>query len=161
MALQRAAARVRDYGPPRNSLLQAESHRDGVARRRSGLPEGHLAQAQAVAWLADNQHKGTSELPAATIHSSAEFARYHLEKDPEVWPQQLVAQATTDLHGRVVATEPHRWRYAEPQTTFDTGAIMIDGAIPIDLAGEVFARAKIEGAFLSGFAAANATLARL
>ena len=128
----------------------------------SGLPAGHLAQpAPDVAWLADNQHKGTSELPAVTIHSTADFARAHIEEDAEAWAQQLVAQAAPHLDGRVIAAKPHRWRYAEPRTTFDSGAIVIDLASPVVLAGEIFAGAKIEGAFLSGSAAADATLRHL
>jgi predicted NAD/FAD-dependent oxidoreductase len=125
----------------------------------AGLPQGHLAQPSPdVAWLADNQHKGTSEIPAITIHSTADFARVHLDDEPEAWAQQLIAQAAPHLGGGIVAAKPHRWRYAEPQTTFDMGAVTIDRATPVVLAGEVFAGAKIEGAFLSGLAAADAVL---
>ena len=128
----------------------------------SGLPQGHRARPSPdVAWLADNQHKGISEIPSVTIHSTAEFARAHLDDDPEAWVQQLIAQTAPHLAGGVVATEPHRWRYAEPQTTFEVGAVTIGGSTPVVLAGEVFAGARVEGAFLSGLAAANAVLDRL
>lgn len=125
----------------------------------SALPDGHLAQASSdVAWMADNQHKGTSQVPAVTIHSTADFARAHLDDAPEAWAQRLVAQAAPHLSGRVVAAKPHRWRYAEPQTTFEIGAARVDAGIPVVLAGEVFAGAKVEGAFLSGLAAAEVAL---
>ena len=50
----------------------------------SGSPPGHRAQPSAdVAWMADNQHEGTSEIPSVTIHSTADSARDHFDDDPE------------------------------------------------------------------------------
>lgn len=128
----------------------------------SGLPQGHLAQpADDVAWIADNQHKGTSDRPAVTIHSTSDFARSHLHTDPNAWTQRLTVQAAPLLDAQVIAATAHRWMYAEPQSTFDLGAIDLGLAAPVVLAGEVFAGAKVEGAFLSGVAAAEASLERL
>jgi renalase len=87
----------------------------------SGLERGHRSAVDGpIAWLGDNQDKGTSTAPAVTIHSSA--------------------------------------RFAEPRTTFDDRAIALLGDAPVVLAGEVFAGAKVEGAFLSGLAAAERVL---
>jgi hypothetical protein len=123
----------------------------------SGLPDGHVAEpAKDVAWVADNQNKGTSELPALTIHSTADFALGHLDSDPKQWTRQLVDRVAPTLDGRIIGAVGHRWLYAEPQTTFDSGAIALGSDVPIVLAGEVFAGAKVEGAFLSGLAAADA-----
>lgn len=125
----------------------------------SGLPAGHLAQpAEDVAWMADNQHKGASELPALTIHSTADFALDHLTSDPHDWTKHLADQVAPIVDGRIVHAVGHRWMYAEPRTTLDSGAIALGPDVPIVLAGEVFAGAKVEGAFLSGLAAANAVL---
>ncbi|MDJ0924287.1 MAG: FAD-dependent oxidoreductase [Acidimicrobiia bacterium] len=127
----------------------------------SGLPDGHLAEPSAdVAWIADNQHKGTSQLPALTIHSTADFASAHVGSDWSGWTKHLADQVAPMLDGRIVHTVGHRWMYAEPRTTFDSGAIVLESDKPIVLAGEVFAGAKVEGAFLSGLAAANAILER-
>ncbi len=128
----------------------------------SELPDGHLAQpAEHVAWIADNQHKGVSELPAVTIHSTADFAASHLDGDPARWTRELCEQVQDRLAGAIVAATGHRWRYAEPTTTFDIGSVAVAADRPIVLAGEVFAGAKVEGAFLSGRAAAEQMLALL
>ncbi|MDJ0663110.1 MAG: FAD-dependent oxidoreductase [Acidimicrobiia bacterium] len=124
-----------------------------------GLQDGHLAgPTQDVAWIADNQHKGTSELPAVTIHSTADYAAAHLDADRDQWTDHLANQVAPILEGRIIDAVGHRWMYAEPRTTFDSGAIALDSAPRTVLAGEVFAGAKVEGAFLSGLAAAGAVL---
>ena len=122
----------------------------------SGLPVGHLSHpGEPLAWIADNHHKGISEIPAATIHSTAGFAAAHLDADRDEWTRTLCEHAQRYLAGRIVAATGHRWRYAEPATTFDTGSELVEAARPVVLAGEVFAGARVEGAFLSGMAAAE------
>ncbi len=126
------------------------------------LRDGHRAFADGpIAWVADNQHKGVSSIPALTIHSSAAFAARHLESDPEEWTAALVAAAEDLLGVKAVSAQGHRWRYAQPRTTFESGCVAAESAVPVVLAGEVFAGAKVEGAYLSGLAAASAVLARL
>ena len=125
----------------------------------SGLPDGHRSFADGpVAWLGDNHHTGTSATPAVTIDSSAAFAAEHLEADPEAWTDILCEVAAEHLDAGVVEARGHRWRYAEPQTTFADEAVAIPGEAPVVLAGEVFAGAKVEGAFRSGRAAAELLL---
>ncbi len=127
-----------------------------------GLPDGHLAEpTQDVSWIADNQHKGTSELPALTIHSTPDFAVAHLDGDRDQWTDHLANRVAPILEGRVIEAVGHRWMYAEPRTTFDSGAIAFDTGPRIVLAGEVFAGAKVEGAFLSGLAASDVVLEML
>lgn len=124
-----------------------------------GLTEGHRAVAGSdVAWIADNHHKGVSPVPAVTVHSTAEFAALHLEDPPERWTPPLLEAASEVAPLDVAGAIGHRWRYAEPAETFDVGAVRLDGAAPVVLAGEVFAGAKVEGAFTSGAAAAALVL---
>ncbi len=130
--------------------------------RSSGLEQGHVAEpTEDVAWIADNQHKGASQLPAITIHSTSSFAVEHLETDTEAWTQHLCARFAPLVDARIVSATGHRWVYAEPQTTLDLGAVALGNTVPVVLAGEVFAGAKVEGAFLSGAAAVEAILDRL
>lgn len=131
--------------------------------RSSVLPEGHLAtRSGPIAWIADNQHKGISTVPAITIHSTPEYARDHLETEPGEWVDRLLEAARPHLAGSsVIAARGHRWRYAQPRHTFDVGAILASAALPLILAGEVFAGARVEGAFLSGMAAADIMEQRL
>jgi predicted NAD/FAD-dependent oxidoreductase len=122
----------------------------------SGLSDGHLALSRGpIAWMADNQHKGVSAVPAVTIHSSPEFAAANLEIDQESWVAQLVDAARPLFAASVVNASGHRWRYSQPRRTFDVGAVLASSELPLVLAGEVFAGARVEGAFLSGLAAAE------
>jgi predicted NAD/FAD-dependent oxidoreductase len=128
----------------------------------SGLPNGHLAPASgSIAWIADNAHKGVSPTPSITIHSTPQFAESHLEDDPEMWTDLLVSAARPFHAGVAHAVRSHRWRYAEPTATLETGCAVLDSPAPIVLAGEVFMGARIEGAILSGLAAADVLIERL
>lgn len=128
----------------------------------SDLPDGHRSfDAGPIAWIADNQHKGVSPIPAITAHSSAAFAAQHLEDDPAEWSQILAEHLVSHLAGAITGVTGHRWRYAEPQDTLDAGAVILDGGAPVVLAGEVFAGAKVEGAYRSGIAAADLLLEAL
>ena len=120
------------------------------------LPSGHRAFSDGpVAWLADNQQKGVSAIPALTVHSSAQFAADHLDEDPAAWSVKLLAAAQLHHAGNVVDTLAHRWRYAQPRYARNDGAQLVDAAAPVVLAGELFAGARVEGAFTSGLAASR------
>jgi len=141
-----------------NPCLAVMARLDGPA----GLPTGHATPEDSpIAWIGDNEQKGTSPVPAVTLHSTPEFAAHHLETDPEVWVPQLIEAANPLVASRIIDATGHRWRYAEPRSTFDSGAAVFEAGGPIALAGEVFAGARIEGAYLSGRAAANKVLERL
>lgn len=128
----------------------------------SGLTEGHAALAAGpVAWIADNQSKGASRVPSVTIHSSAAFAVEHLDHEPMGWTRALVDAAEPHLDGAVRSAVGHRWRFSRPRTTRTDGCFVLGDRAPVVLAGEVFAGAKVEGAYLSGVAAAEGVLERL
>ena len=128
----------------------------------AGLVDGHAAvRSGPVAWIADNAHKGISSVSGVTIHSTAGFARDHLESDAGQWVPLLVEAALPHLSSSVVSATGHRWRFSQPQQTLDTGCLVVEGPAPIVVAGEVFAGAKVEGAYLSGSAAASAVADRL
>jgi predicted NAD/FAD-dependent oxidoreductase len=111
--------------------------------------------------VGDNQHKGISAEPAVTIHGSPAFSRAYLEAEPKDWVDDLVAAAQPHLGSVVIKATGHRWRFAQPQTTLSSGCEVLDGPAPIVLAGEVFAGARVEGAFTSGAAAAAELIERL
>lgn len=126
------------------------------------LADGHRAfDGGPIAWMADNQEKGVSTVPALTIHSSPEFARTHLEMEPGRWKTALLAAARPYHQGTVVHSVAHRWRFSQPQSTLSVGAVAIDAPAPTILAGEVFAGARVEGAHTSGRVAAQVVLDRV
>ena len=130
--------------------------------RASDLPDGHLSPSSGpIAWLADNEQKGISSLPALTIHSTPEFAAAHLEADPEEWIPILCERASPHLDANIIGAAGHRWRYAQPRTTLQSGAVGFRSGGPVVLGGEVFAGARVEGAFQSGLAAAEMMWAML
>jgi predicted NAD/FAD-dependent oxidoreductase len=134
-----------------DATLAVMAQLDGPA----GLPDGHLSPpGQPIAWLADNQRKGVSPLPAVTIHSTPEFAAERLNADRNRWVPLLCDHASRYLGADITSATGHRWRYSRPQTTLKTAAVGFRSPAPIVLAGEVFAGARVEGAFLSGLAAA-------
>jgi predicted NAD/FAD-dependent oxidoreductase len=141
-----------------NACLAVMARLDGPP----GLPDGHLTpDTGPIAWIGDNAHKGVSPVPAVTLHSTPEFAARHLDAAVDEWVKSLSKAAEPLLGSSIVEATGHRWRYAEPTTTLDSGAVVLAAGAPIVLAGEVFAGARIEGAHLSGREAARLLLEEL
>lgn len=125
----------------------------------SGLADDHVTVDRGpIAWMADNQGKGVSGVPAVTVHSTPDYAIYNQDEDPCTWAGELARAAQPHLENRIVAARAHTWRYSRPRTTLDEGAVSLPVDPPVVLAGEVFAGARVEGAFLSGLAAAEQVL---
>lgn len=107
-------------------------------------------------FIADNKAKGASAEHAVTFHVSHEISRDRWDDDPEVVTAELLDFALPWL-GSAQTTEVQlkRWRYAQPvePAVHEIEATTVDGA-PLVFAGDAFAGAKVEGAFLSGHAAA-------
>lgn len=128
-----------------------------VLERDPDLVNGHLApNSDHIAWIADNHHKGVSELPAVTIHSTPGYARSQLEAESDLWLGDLLGEFQRLVGTPVAESTAHRWRYSMPANPLDTGFLRLDG--DVWLAGEAFSGARIEGAFTSGAAVAAAVL---
>ena len=117
-----------------------------------------------LAFVTDNQAKGISPIPAVTIHlSNATSAELWSSPDEVVLERALTAAAThlgpaADRNG-LRGVQIQRWRYAGPVECWPEPTVVWGSAPVIALAGEAFAGPKVEGAFLSGRAAAEAVLA--
>jgi renalase len=111
-----------------------------------------------VSWLGDNAHKGTSSVPALTVHAAAAWSRDHLTDDEAEVTAALLEHVAPWLGAaRPVATQLKRWRYSAPSTGHDDRCLATTvGGAPLVLAGDAFGAAKVEGAALSGLAAARA-----
>jgi renalase len=110
---------------------------------------------QPVQWIADNQRKGVSPaVPCATIHSTHEFAEEHWDVDDAVRLPQLLAAAAPYLASEVVSCQGHRWGFSQPVGSFGSD-VFFDGGRRLAIAGDGLAGGRVEGAAISGLAAAR------
>jgi renalase len=134
-----------------------------VLKGAGAVPEpGGVQQADdTFSFVADNRRKGISDVPATTFHVAADLSRDHWDDPPAALAAWLLAAARPWLGGaEVVASHVKRWRFATPQRMWpDPCWSSADGVAPVAMAGDAFAGPKVEGAALSGLAAAEAVLA--
>jgi renalase len=122
-------------------------------------PGGLQNPGNGIAWMADNQRKGISpEATGVTIHADADFSRQYWERDDETVQQTLLAAAQEWLGAPALLREVKRWRYAKPEAVYPEPCLMTHSRPPLILAGDIFGGPRVEGAFLSGWNAAEALL---
>lgn len=104
------------------------------------------------------------ERPAANawvLHASLEWSSMHLEKSAKE-VRDLLIDAARELplsqDFTVESAVAHRWRYALARQPLDCGAIWL-GSKNLALAGDWCNGSRVEGAFLSGIAAAGRIMA--
>lgn len=114
-----------------------------------------------LTWIADNLQKGVSEIPTVTLHGGPDFTRRHLADDRDhvgrLLLEEAAAQGWLDL-GAVDEVQVHRWLFAQPVTLHPDRTLMVDVPGPLAFAGDAFKEARVEGAALSGLAAAKALI---
>lgn len=128
------------------------------------LPEpGALQRPDApISWIADNQRKDISpQAKIITIHASPAYSE-------ALWPQpdaEALAAVRAGLAPHLAAeatvreAQLKRWRYALPTVTHPDRALLATGVPPLAFAGDAFNGPRVEGAALSGLAAAARLLA--
>ena len=133
-----------------------------VVETRPELPEPGALQLQAepLAWIADNARKGVSEQPALTLHAGPQFSAAHWEADPQATAQQMIEAAQAHVSFQAKETQLHRWLYSQPQNPWPQPYYLPECVLPLALAGDAFGHARVEGATLSGLAAAEQLLIR-
>lgn len=127
----------------------------------SGVPEpGALRPAgEPLDWVADNQRKGISPVPAITVHAGPDTSRRLWDlPDDEVVAGLLAAVPGLQAAPVAGGTQVQRWRYARPETLRDEKFFALRDLPPAVLAGDAFAGARVPGAAASGWAAAEALL---
>ncbi len=124
-------------------------------------PPGYLRpDGGPIEWIADNTQKGLSTGAAAlTIHARASFSREHLDAPQEEVAGLLAQAAEPWLGARVTASQLHRWKFSRPVDEYPSPCLFTPEPAPLAIAGDAFGGSRIEGAFLSGLAAAEALLA--
>jgi hypothetical protein len=135
-----------------------------VLDRPSAVPAPGARQLDSgvFSFVADNQAKGISAHPVVTLHANHGQSASWWDRSDDANLADLLDAAAPWLGGATVV-EAHlkKWRYSGPRTPWPEAACVAkEGSGPLVLAGDAFAGPKVEGAFLSGLAAAAAVTAR-
>ena len=124
-------------------------------------PGGLVPTSGPVSWIADNQRKGISVEPAVTIHANHEFSLAHWEEDRMNSGRLLLEATQSWLGAEVLSYQVHGWRYSKPFQVDTHPCALLQADPPLVMAGDAFAGPRVEGAALSGMAAAETLLAHL
>ena len=126
----------------------------------SGVPEpgGVQVKGEPLDWIGDNRLKGISESPALTIHGGPGWSREHYEDDEAEITAALLGFAGEMVGANVVSTQLARWRYSWVSEPHPEPFLLAQNAPALVFCGDSFAQPKVEGASLSGLAAAGALL---
>ncbi|MCC5954049.1 MAG: FAD-dependent oxidoreductase [Acidimicrobiia bacterium] len=126
-----------------------------------GPPGARRPSSEPVAWYADNQAKGVSAAPAITVHAGPRTSADLWDAEDD----EVVATVLGHLDlgaASVVECQVHRWRYAQATVAHPDPALLLRTDAPAVTAGDAFgAGGRVEGAALSGMAAANRLAERL
>lgn len=108
-----------------------------------------------IAWIADNGAKGLCPPGALTIHAAPAFSRDYYTADDATVAGLMLAAAEPWL-GAVPATyQVKRWRYSKPEAVHPAPWLRACDLPPLVFAGDAFGGPRVEGAALSGLAAAQ------
>jgi len=132
---------------------------DGETR----LPEPGALQwpGHVVSWIADNHRKGISpERRVITVHAGPEASVARWSDDDRRVLDWLTEELTPFLAPAAKVTESRlkRWRYAVPTHLHPEPYLFTGLNPPLIFAGDAFDGPRVEGAFLSGWAAGRRLL---
>jgi predicted NAD/FAD-dependent oxidoreductase len=126
-------------------------------------PGGLWLSGEPISWIADNRRKGISPATTAalTIHAGPNYSRENWETPEEKITQELLDTAAPWLGTAPMRTQLHRWRYSIPIRTHSKRCVSLEKPVPLVFAGDAFGGPRIEGAALSGLAAADSLVEML
>ncbi|MFW5717592.1 MAG: NAD(P)/FAD-dependent oxidoreductase [Spirochaetota bacterium] len=123
------------------------------------LPEPGVLRrpTKTIEWIADNAAKGVTDgSPALTVHYAPGFSAEHYEEGEEAVAELMIGELCSVLPVEIGTHQVKRWRFSSPIGPLSVGA-WTEGLPPgIVIAGDALAGARVEGAALSGMAAARA-----
>lgn len=134
--------------------------RPGLIRSPGGL-QLTASQDPTFSFVADNHAKQLSTIPALTLHANDLMSERHYDDPDDSLLPLLMSEAHRYLDGAgVVTAEVKRWRYARPTVTYPRRCLSIHPSddTQVVFAGDAFGEAKVEGAFVSGLAAAQSVI---
>lgn len=119
--------------------------------------EGAFIRRSPLAWVARNASKpGRPEGEAWVLHGSPEWSHDNLELEPDEAALRLLeafGEAAGGLGSTPTHLEAHRWRFAQPRETL-AEPCLVAGELQLAACGDWCGGSRVEGAFLSGRAAA-------
>jgi predicted NAD/FAD-dependent oxidoreductase len=129
-----------------------------VLNGQSNIPQPGFIRFDAgpIGWIADNQAKGISAVSAVTIHATPDYSSSHWEHDRQEIGRDLLAAAAPWLGSEVAEFQVHAWRYARPGHEQNHPYLRLNQSPALLIAGDAFGGPRLEGAALSGWAAAEA-----
>jgi hypothetical protein len=143
--------RTIDYDRTLGLLALVDSNRHNIA-----APGGMQDPDGVFSFIADNRAKGVSGEHALTFHANPAWSLEHFDLLNDEIHSRLLAAAQPWLgDARVLESQPKKWRFATPQRTWPDACWVHDSGSLV-LAGDAFAGPRMEGAALSGLAAARA-----
>ncbi len=114
-----------------------------------------------LAWIGlDSSKRPNPKQPLFVVQSSADFAQRHLES-PDLNPagQQMLRRASESVPLSWLDTpewmQVHRWRYAFPRNPWNEAFLSAETPLPLVCCGDWCGGKLVEGAMLSGLAAAE------
>jgi len=141
------------------SMLRTEYDRTicllAVLDRPSAVtePGGLQNPDETFSFIADNAIKGISSAVALTMHANPQFSLEHWDTSTDDVQRLLLERASPWIgDATVITSQIKKWRLATPLTIWPERYWAKDMIV---LAGDAFGGPKIEGAALSGLAAAN------
>jgi len=108
-----------------------------------------------IAWLGDNHQKGISKHPAVTIHATPEYSLTNWDRDRLEVAAELIDVAAPWIGRDVLEFQAHGWKFSRPIQTDECGCLVVNEAPLMIMAGDAFSAPRVEGAALSGWAAAG------
>lgn len=119
-------------------------------------PGGMQFPDDVFSFIGDNSAKGISATHALTFHANPEWSRSHFDLElDEIHSLLLTAVRPWLGNAQILESQPKKWRFATPQGSWPD-ACWVDETQSLVMAGDAFAGPKMEGAALSGLAAARA-----
>lgn len=112
-----------------------------------------------ITWIADNTLKGISpDAHSVTIHTDPQFSRQHWQTDDDQIVRLLMDAAQEWIGTDIRTYQIHRWLFSKPTTLYPEACLYVPTPSPIVFAGDAFAGPRVEGAAISGLAAAEKLL---
>ena len=127
-------------------------------------PGGVQIKAEPLDWIGDNARKGISERLSLTIHGGPGWSREHFGDGEAEITRSLLSFAGerlgADLASATAETSLARWRYSWVTSSHPEPCLVAAEDPPLVFCGDAFGQPKVEGAALSGLAAADRLLGR-